>query len=168
MGSPSFRLAKEIDLSLKYRINGTEKLIQSKMVFNICFGITKGMLLNCHQKSQYVQAATSRYRKNAVSKSQLLKIQKDFAEAAPSKSGLSLSINVISNKKAITQTFLYKQETLGHVLYLINVTHDLLYNDKQYTISYSMGGSTVDSAIQNFEASERMYFTPMLVSFFLN
>jgi len=105
--------------------------------------------------------------RNAVSKNQLLRIQKEFADAAPIKRGLSLSINVISNRKALTQTYLYKKETLGNILYIINVTHDFLYNNKQYTISYSMAGKTVDKAVQNFEESERRYFTPMLLSFSL-
>ena len=103
----------------------------------------------------------------AVSKDQLLRFQKEFADAAPMKRGLSLSINVIANRRALTQTFLYKKETLGNVLYIINVTHEFLYNNKQYGISYSMVGKTVDKVIQNFEDSERRYFTPMLLSFSL-
>ena len=105
---------------------------------------------------------------NTISKAQLSEMQRVFRKEAPLKLDMKLSINTIANKKAFTQSYIYRHETLGAIGFLRHVGHDFLHGGKQYSISYSSPpASTREAAVATFETSLQRYFKPMLISFFL-
>lgn len=104
-----------------------------------------------------------------ISKKELSKIQNVFRMQAPLKEDLSLDISIVSNKKTLTQIYLYRQETLDTVYFIKNISHDFLHSGQQYTISYSSSPApTKEAAKKNFEESFQRYFKPMLITFFIN
>jgi hypothetical protein len=106
---------------------------------------------------------------NKVSKSDLAQIQKEFQGLAPHKIDLSLDISTVSSRKTLTQSYLYRQETLDTVSFMKNISHDFLYLGRQYSISYSSPPApTKESAKAKFEKSFQTYFKPMLISFFVH
>lgn len=105
---------------------------------------------------------------NKISKTQLSEIQQLFRREAPLKPDVLLSISTIANKKALTQTYTHRQETLDIVVFVRGVQHDFLHEGKQYIISYSSTPAfTSEAAKANLETSFQRYFKPMLVTFFV-
>lgn len=105
---------------------------------------------------------------NKISKTELSEIQKLFRREAPLKPDVLLSISTIANKKALTQIYTHRQETLNTVVFVRGVRHDFLHEGKQYSISYSSPPAfTTGAAKAKFEISSQRYFKPMLVTFFV-
>jgi len=105
---------------------------------------------------------------NKISKTELLEIQQQVRNETPLKLDLLLSISTIANKKALTQIYTYRQETLVTVAFLKAVQHDFLHEGKQYSISYSSPPAfTTEAAKATFETSLQRYFKPILVTFFV-
>jgi hypothetical protein len=105
---------------------------------------------------------------NKISRTELSEVQKEFQRLAPHKIDLSLDISTVSSKKTLTQSYIYRQETLDTVVFMKNISHDFLYLGRQYSISYSSPPApTKEAARANFEKSFQRYFKPMLTSFFI-
>jgi len=105
---------------------------------------------------------------NKISKTELLEIQQLFRREAPLKPDVLLSISTIANKKALTQIYTHRQETLDTVVFVRGVRYDFLHEGKQYSISYSSPPAfTMEAAKAALETSLQRYFKPMLVTFFV-
>lgn len=105
---------------------------------------------------------------NRISKTDLSEIQKEFQRLAPHKIDLSLVISTVSSKKTLTQSYLYRQETLNTIFFMKNISYDFIYLGRQYSISCSSPPApTKESAKAKFEKSFQRYFKPMLISFFV-
>lgn len=152
-----------VPLSWKKRINSIDG--GNSYMFWDEFGNAFSISVHCPNSFKRLLEDIS---KNKVSKHQLTELQKKFAKQAPLKMDIRISINTIANRKSLTQNYIYKHQTINIKYYMKNITYDLLYNERQYSISFSARpGATKDEALQNFRVAEKKYFTPMLVSFFL-
>jgi hypothetical protein len=84
------------------------------------------------------------------------------------KLNLLVSISTVANRKMLTKTFTYKQESLDTVIFVKNIEYSFLYNEKQYSISYSAPPAyTIEEAETNFDKSYQQYLKPILITFFL-
>ena len=98
----------------------------------------------------------------------LKELENYFKQEAPLKRSIKLGIEVISNQKALAQSYLYRQETAGFVYFLKNKQFEFIKNGKQYQISFSPPPSkTEEEAEIKFNDSYGDTFYPILVTFFL-
>jgi hypothetical protein len=99
---------------------------------------------------------------------QLKQLEKIFKRDAPLKQNIKIGIEVISNQKALSQSYLYRHETTGFIYFVKNKQFDFIKNSKQYQVSFSHPPSKTEEAAEiQFNDSYRKTFYPILVSFFL-
>ena len=105
---------------------------------------------------------------NKISKTKLLEIQQVWQTWDVNKLNLLVSISTVANRKMLTKTLTYKQESLDTVIFVKSIEYSFLYDEKQYSISYTAPPAyTIEEAEANFDKSYQQYLKPILITFFL-
>jgi hypothetical protein len=108
-------------------------------------------------------------KKDQFTENQLKELEHFVKRNAPLKQNIKLTIEVISNEKALVQSYLYRHETAGSAHFIKNKQFEFLKNGKQYRISFSPPPSKTEKSAENkFNDSYGTTFYPILVTFFLN
>lgn len=107
-------------------------------------------------------------KNDQFNKKQLEELEEFFKLNAPLKLDVKLSIEIISNERALVQSYLYRHETAGFVHFMKNKQFEFIKNEKQYQVSFSPPPSNTKEMAENkFANSYSNTFYPILVTFFL-
>lgn len=107
-------------------------------------------------------------KNDQLNEKQLKEIETQFKRDAPLKRRVKVGIDVLSNRKALVQSYVYRQESVGFIYFVKTKTYDFIYNNKQYQVSFSPTPSkTEDAAEIKFNETYKAIFFPILISFFI-
>ena len=107
-------------------------------------------------------------KNDQLNEKQLNELEEFFKRNAPLKRRIKVGVEVLSNQKALFQSYVYRQETAGFVYYIKTKAYDFIKNNKQYKISFSPApAKTEDAAEIKFGESYKVIFYPILVTFFV-
>jgi len=129
--------------------------------------IGNAITITVHEPNSF-ERVLAMIKNDQLNEKQLKELEKLFKREAPLKRRVKVGIEVLSNQKALVQSYVYRHETTGFIYFIKTKTFNFIKNNKQYQVSFSPTPSKTEAAAEiRFNKSYRNIFYPILVTFFL-
>ena len=107
-------------------------------------------------------------KNDQLTEKQVNELEEFIKRNAPLKRQIKVGVEVISNQKALFQSYIHRQETAGHVYFIKGKEYSFIKNNMQYKISFSPAPvKTEDAAKIKFDETYKLIFYPILITFFV-